>query len=182
MDLYLGSQLHKTVKHLPLFLAVLHQYLLRLKLTSTNRLIVETFKHCHCFFYFLYQFFFSIKQTNVVLFLCLWRLRSPLKIALSFVHAILHKIFYGNFKNPPGFLPWFLTRIPLTLFLFIYHVVFQNQQQITQVKMELYCHDMTEVIALQFLNLYYSMLYRVRTSSQKILSNLLYAFLIYFHL
>ena len=40
--------------------------------------------------------------------------------------------------------------------------------------MALYCHDMIDVIALSFFNLYCIMLYRVqRTSSLKILRNLL---------
>ena len=75
---------------LPLFLAVLHQDLLGL--TSTSCLIMQTFKHRHCLFYFLYQFFFFIKQTNVLWFFCFRYQCSALIIALLVFHVITHEI------------------------------------------------------------------------------------------
>ena len=97
----MAASVHTTLKQLPLFLAVRHQDLLGVTLTSTNRLIMKSFKHRHCLFYFLYQFFFFIKQKNNLWFFCLWHHQySAIKIAWSVVHATLHEIFMVTSKTP----------------------------------------------------------------------------------
>ena len=112
-----AGYLATAMKHLSLFLAVLHQGILGLTSTSTNLLIVKSFKALSLFVWFLYQVFLFIKQTNVVLLSCLWHQSSALstrEIALTIVSCYFAR---STLRKPPGFFPWFLTKIPLILFL-----------------------------------------------------------------
>ena len=57
------------------------------------------------FFYFCFMFMASGH--------CLWTQKAALPVVLCYFAQNI----YGNFKNPCGFLPWFLTRIAAILFL-----------------------------------------------------------------
>ena len=53
-----AGQLATAMKHLSLFLAVLHQSILGLTSSSTNVLIMKSFKRCRCLFDFFIRFSF----------------------------------------------------------------------------------------------------------------------------